>query len=84
MHPISQTTKTPEIQAPWEPHYSIGQLSKLWGFSRTTLRCWFEREAGVLRQGETRLRRGRRRPYVSLRIPESIAQKVYAKHTEVG
>jgi hypothetical protein len=84
MHPISQTTKTPEMQTPWERHFTIGELTALWGYGRTTIRRWFENEPGVLKQGESRLRRGRKRPYVSLRVPESIARRVYAKHTEVG
>jgi len=41
-----------------------------------------ENEPGILRQGEGRLRRGRKRPYVSLRIPEGVAMRVYRRHTE--
>jgi hypothetical protein len=70
-----------EIDVPWERHYTLGELST-WGYSRTTLKRWFENEPGVLRQGESRLRRGRKRPYVSLRIPQSVALKVYQRHLE--
>jgi hypothetical protein len=83
MQPISQTTKMPEMQPPWERHYTIGELTAKWRFGRTTLTRWFANEPGVLRVGEGRIRRGRKRPYVSLRIPESVAVRVYDHHTRV-
>jgi hypothetical protein len=81
MHSMPQTTKTPEQQV-WEKHYRISELVERWGYKRTTLQNWFRDEPGVLRHGESRLRRGRKRPYVSLRIPESVAVRVYQRHTE--
>ena len=69
-----------EINLPWERHYTLGELETAWRLSRSTLTLWFADEPGVLRQGEGRLRRGRKRPYVSLRIPESVAEKVYQRH----
>jgi hypothetical protein len=82
MRPIPQTTKIPEISPPWERHYTVAQLAAMWGFGRTTIKRWMENEPGILRQGEGRLRRGRKRPYVSLRIPEGVAMRVYRRHTE--
>jgi hypothetical protein len=85
MTPTPQTTKKPaEISEPWERHFSVAQLATMWAFGRTTIRRWFENEPGVLRQGESRLRRHRKRPYVSLRIPESVAVRVYRRHTEAA
>jgi hypothetical protein len=72
----------PEVRPPWEKHYTVAALATLWGYGRTTIRRWFEDEPGVLRQGESRPRRGRKHPYVSLRIPESVAMRVYRRHTE--
>jgi hypothetical protein len=82
MQPITHTSQTPEIEPPWERHYFVDELATLWGFSRTTIRRWFEAEVGVLRLGSSRIQRGRRHPYVSLRIPESVAMRVYRRHTE--
>jgi hypothetical protein len=82
MYSIPQTAKTPEVEPPWERHFTVGQLSAYWGYGRTTIRRWFENEEGVLREGESRLRRHSKRPYVSLRIPESVAVRVYRRHTE--
>jgi len=81
VHSIPQSTTIPtEIKPVWEPHYSVNQLAKQWGFGRTTIRRWFENEPGVLSLGERRLRRNRKRPYISLRIPESVAVAVYNRH----
>ena len=81
MTPIPQKTETLMVNLPtWERHYTVGELAARWGYGRTTVRRWFEDEPGVLRQGEDRLRRGRKRPYVSLRIPESVAMRVYRRH----
>ena len=38
-------------------------------------------EPGVIKFGAGNLNKARRRTYVSLRIPESVAQRVYARHT---
>jgi hypothetical protein len=80
MPPIPQTTETLKVNLPWEKHYTVGELAKAWHIGRTTATRWFQDEPGVLRQGEGRLRRGRKRPYVSMRIPQSVAERVYRKH----
>jgi hypothetical protein len=76
------TTNTAEIEVPWEQHFTLTQLSKRWGFARGTLARWFADEPGILRMGSSRLRRGRRSAYVSMRIPESVAMRVYRRHLE--
>jgi hypothetical protein len=83
MTPIPQTTETLKVNLPpWEKHYTVRELADAWHMGRTTVRRWFEDEPDVLRQGESRLRRGHKRPYVSLRIPRSVAERVYRKHLE--
>lgn len=55
----------------------------MWHLARATVRRWFENEPGVIRVGERRLRRGGKRANpVTFRIPESVALKVYRRHTE--
>jgi hypothetical protein len=71
-----------EVDMPWERHYNLTQLSNRWGFARGTLARWFEDEPGILRLGGFRLRRGRKSAYISMRIPESVAMRVYRKHLE--
>lgn len=60
-----------------ERHYSIEEISALWGFSRQTARRIFDKEAGVLRYG--RGDSSRRRGYQTLRIPESVLVRVHGR-----
>ena len=64
-----------------EPHFTLGQLAKMWHMDRHTLRLWFQNEEGVLKWGTARLNKGRRAPYVSLRVPASVAQRVHLRRT---
>jgi hypothetical protein len=60
-----------------ERHYSIGEIAALWNLSEDTTRALFRDEPDVVRIG-TPLKR-RKRAYITLRIPESIVQKVHEK-----
>ena len=64
-----------------EPHYTLTELSKAWHVSRTVLRDWFIAEAGVVRYGSSALRKGRQRTHLSMRIPASVAMRVYKRRT---
>lgn len=59
-----------------EPHLTVGELSRLWGFSTDTVRRLFRDEPGVIIISHPRRRT---RTYKSLRIPESVAQRVYLR-----
>lgn len=59
----------------YERHLTVRTLSELWQVSDDTIQRWFEDQPGVLKLGaDGKRRRGGR---VSLRIPESVAIKVY-------
>ena len=60
-----------------EKHYSVAELSQSWGFSEKTIRRMFTHEPGVLKWGEEegRFKRG----YITLRIPESVVQRVHRR-----
>ena len=60
-----------------EHHYAPSELAKAWGVSVETVRCIFRDEAGVLKigRGTTKTKRG----YFTLRIPESVAERVHRK-----
>ena len=62
---------------PLERHFSVRTLAELWGYSEDTITRWFEGMPGVLKHGNSGARGARRK--LSLRIPESIAFKVYAE-----
>lgn len=55
--------------------YSPEQIAELWALSSDTVRRIFEHEAGVLAIEAPRIY-GKRR-YRTLRIPESVARRVY-------
>jgi hypothetical protein len=54
-----------------EKHWTVKELSILWHVSVFTLRAWFKDEPGVLNFY------GASKKYTSLRIPESVARRVY-------
>jgi hypothetical protein len=60
-----------------EKHYTCGELAKMWGFSNNFVRKLFKKEEGVLmvERPERMHSRGR----VLLRIPESVAERVYSR-----
>jgi hypothetical protein len=64
-----------------EQHYTLAELAKAWHVSRPTLQRWFRNEPGVIRYGSDRLKKGRQRTHLSLRVPESVARKVYRAYT---
>ena len=59
----------------FERHYTVAEVSELWALSTDTVRKIFRDRTGVLMvdHKETMKKRG----YRSIRIPESLMQKVY-------
>jgi hypothetical protein len=64
-----------------EKHYTLTELGKAWHMSRRSLREWFVDEPGVLKFGADKLKKGRSKVFVSLRVPESVARRVYRRKT---
>lgn len=62
-----------------ERHYSPQELADLWGVDPNTIRRLFQDREGVLKIGTPR--RGKR-SYTTLRIPESVVEKVYRERTK--
>jgi hypothetical protein len=65
-----------------ERHYSPAELGELWNLSADTVRRMFESEPGVL-IFENPVRSSSRR-FRTLRIPESVAQRVYSRFSNSG
>lgn len=65
-----------------EKHYSVLEVAKLWSLSENTVRRMFTGEPGVVEWGceETRFKRA----YKTMRIPESILQRVHRRLAKVG
>ena len=64
-----------------EPHFTLGELAKAWHMSRRSIHPWFINEPGVIKYGAGKLNKARKSTHVSLRIPESVARRVYRRIT---
>jgi hypothetical protein len=78
IHPVKPTPKP--TSDPFERHYTSQQLGELLGFEQSKIRRMFIDEPGVFKEGHPTCRNGKR-AYVSLRIPASVAQRVYERKT---
>ncbi len=65
--------------AVFERHYTVKELALLWHFGVDTVREMFEHEPGVLRKHNPETMH--KRAYCSMRIPESVARRVYRRWT---
>jgi hypothetical protein len=68
-----------ERPQPFERHYSPQELASIWKLDESTVRRLFADEPGVLKIGATGRRR--RRDYVTLRIPESVAARFHQRRS---
>jgi hypothetical protein len=60
-----------------EKHFKPQELADMWGVSVQTVREIFQNEEGVLKIGRDGTRT--RRTYKTIRIPESVAERVHAR-----
>lgn len=58
-------------------HYTVEQVAEMWNISRDTIRRLFLGEEGVLKIERPGSRY--KRSYVTLRIPESVLNRVYQR-----
>jgi hypothetical protein len=65
-----------------ERHFSVKDLAQMWRLSPSAIRRLFRNEPGVVRFGAER--RGHTRDYVTLRIPASVAERVYRRCMRPG
>jgi AraC-like DNA-binding protein len=57
-------------------HYSVSEIAAMWNLSDDSVRRLFEGEAGVI---PLENEKSRKRRYVTLRIPEEVAERVYRR-----
>lgn len=58
-------------------HFTPAQLARAWGTSVETIRAIFRHEPGVLKIGKPETRT--KRAYITLRIPEEVAERVHQR-----
>ena len=64
---------------PFQRHFSVAEVAVLWKLSEDAIRRLFAKEPGVVIFG-TALR-GSKRRYSTMRIPESVLQRVYKQYS---
>jgi hypothetical protein len=64
-----------------QPHFTPDDLAAAWGVSAETIRNIFRDEPDVLRIAHPS---GRKRKYVLMRIPESVAERVHRRLSAVA
>jgi hypothetical protein len=70
------TRSVGSASGPFEEHFEPAELGLLWKLDATTIRRIFQDEPGVLRIGKSNRRDGKR-DYITLRIPKSVAERVW-------
>lgn len=75
------TTLRQRVEDPFERHLDPKELAAAWKLDVTTIRRIFIDEPGVLKIGKADRRDGKR-DYVTLRIPESVAVRVYQERSK--
>jgi hypothetical protein len=76
---VSITAGDPRVA--FERHYTPAELAEIWRYHETTIIRMFQDEPGVLKIGKANRRDGKR-DYVTLRIPEAVALRVYAERSK--
>jgi hypothetical protein len=63
-----------------ERHFTPAELAEAWKLDESTVRRIFQDEVGVLKIS-TQGVRSRKRAYTTIRVPESVAARVYQERT---
>lgn len=57
-----------------EPHYRVGELADMWGYGREAIRLIVKDDPDVLK-----MRGGAKQARATYSVPESVAQRIYAR-----
>jgi len=63
----------PEIAA-FEKHYRVGELARIWGLGRETVRKLVKDDPGVVK-----IRMGRKKAHTIYSVPSSAAQRIHTR-----
>jgi hypothetical protein len=59
---------------PFEKHYRIGELARLWSVGRETVRKLVQNDPGVVK-----IRLGRKKAHTVYSVPESAARRIHTR-----
>ena len=65
-----------------ERHFSTKEIAKLWGLCETSVRELFREEPGVIRIQRPKSRY--KRAYTTIRIPQSVLERVHCRMSVIG
>jgi hypothetical protein len=71
---FSMTSMALSQDAPFERHYRIGELARMWGLGRETVRRLVKDDAGVVK-----IRMGRKKAHTIYSVPESAARRIHTR-----
>lgn len=77
---VTRADRGSVIEKPFDRHFTPAELAEIWRLDQTTIRRMFQDMPGVLKIGKANRRDGKR-DYVTLRIPEAVASRVYRERT---
>jgi hypothetical protein len=58
----------------FEKHYRIGDLARIWGLGRETVRKLVKDDPGVIK-----IRMGRKKAHTAYSVPESVACRIHTR-----
>jgi hypothetical protein len=64
----------PQDVTPFEKHYRIGELARIWGLGRETVRRLVKDDPGVIK-----VCMGKKNSHMIYSVPESTARKIHTK-----
>lgn len=68
------TAASMSVDPPFEKHYRIGDLARMWGLGRETVRKLVKDDIGVVK-----IRMGRKKAHTIYTVPESAARRIHAR-----
>jgi hypothetical protein len=80
--PMMSVAHREPLPIPVDPHYSPQFYAELWGMSVSTVLRWFQDMEGVLKFSKPS--KNGKRSRIELRIPFSLAMRVYRERTRAG
>jgi hypothetical protein len=69
--PVENTT--------FEKHYRVGELARMWGLGRETVRLLVKDDPDVIK-----IRMGRKKAHTIYSVPESAASRIHTRLLNVG
>jgi hypothetical protein len=60
--------------AAFERHYRVGELARLWGLGRETVRRLVQNDPDVIK-----IRMGRKKAHTTYSVPESAARRIHTR-----